>query len=86
MMGTDCTGSCKSNYYMITTATSPNPLGKAIDGKGDIQSKDSRPLEVVAPGVIDRQSVDQPIQTGIKETINASSPRSRKYSPIAQPA
>jgi F0F1-type ATP synthase alpha subunit len=40
-----------------------NPLGKAIDGKGDIQSKDSRPLEVVAPGVIDRQSVDQPVQT-----------------------
>jgi F-type H+-transporting ATPase subunit alpha len=53
-----------------------NPLGKAIDGKGDIQSKDSRPLEVVAPGVIDRQSVDQPIQTGIK-AIDAMVPVGR---------
>ena len=53
-----------------------NPLGKAIDGKGDIQSKDSRPLEVVAPGVIDRQSVDQPVQTGIK-AIDAMVPVGR---------
>ncbi len=53
-----------------------NPLGKPIDGKGDIDSKDSRPLEVVAPGVIDRQSVDQPIQTGVK-AIDAMVPVGR---------
>ncbi len=43
-----------------------NPLGKAIDGKGGIDAKEFRPLEVVAPGVIERQSVAQPIQTGVK--------------------
>ncbi len=43
-----------------------NPLGKDLEGKGEITASSSRPLEVVAPGVIDRQSVDQPIQTGIK--------------------
>lgn len=53
-----------------------NPLGKPIDGKGDINSKDARPLEVVAPGVIDRQSVNQPIQTGIK-AIDAMVPIGR---------
>ncbi len=53
-----------------------NPLGKAIDSKGDIDAKDARPLEVVAPGVIDRQSVSQPIQTGIK-AIDAMVPIGR---------
>ncbi|CAC9985797.1 ATP synthase alpha chain (EC 3.6.3.14) [uncultured Gammaproteobacteria bacterium] len=53
-----------------------NPLGKAIDGKGDIDSKESYPLEIIAPGVIDRQSVDQPIQTGIK-AIDAMVPVGR---------
>ncbi len=43
-----------------------NPLGQDIEGKGDIDAKASRPLEIIAPGVIDRQSVDQPVQTGIK--------------------
>jgi len=43
-----------------------NPLGFDIEGKGEIKASTSRPLEVVAPGVIERQSVDQPIQTGIK--------------------
>ena len=43
-----------------------NPLGQDIEGKGNINAEDHRPLEVVAPGVIDRKSVDQPIQTGIK--------------------
>ncbi|SFV70015.1 ATP synthase alpha chain [hydrothermal vent metagenome] len=43
-----------------------NPLGKPIDGKEGINAKSSRPLEIIAPGVIDRQSVDQPIPTGIK--------------------
>ena len=41
-------------------------LGNPIDGKGDINSDRTSPVEVVAPGVIDRQSVDQPVQTGLK--------------------
>ncbi len=41
-------------------------LGKPIDGKGDINAQSSSPIEKVAPGVIARQSVDQPIQTGLK--------------------
>ena len=41
-------------------------LGKPIDGKGDITAESSSPIEKVAPGVIARQSVDQPIQTGLK--------------------
>lgn len=43
-----------------------NALGKPIDGKGKIEAKFSSPVEVAAPGVIDRQSVDQPLQTGYK--------------------
>lgn len=43
-----------------------NSLGKPIDGKGDITAESSSPIEKVAPGVIARQSVDQPIQTGLK--------------------
>ncbi|MBU25918.1 MAG: F0F1 ATP synthase subunit alpha [Gammaproteobacteria bacterium] len=41
-------------------------LGKAIDGKGDINSDGTDAIEKVAPGVIARQSVDQPVQTGLK--------------------
>ncbi len=41
-------------------------LGTAIDGKGPIQSDFSSPIEKIAPGVIERQSVDQPVQTGLK--------------------
>tara|TARA_X000000368_G_scaffold22242_1_gene17189 strand:+ start:965 stop:2512 length:1548 start_codon:yes stop_codon:yes gene_type:complete len=41
-------------------------LGRPLDGKGEIKSQHNAPIEVVAPGVIDRQSVDQPVQTGIK--------------------
>jgi F-type H+-transporting ATPase subunit alpha len=41
-------------------------LGNAIDGKGDINAKLTDPIEKVAPGVIARQSVDQPVQTGYK--------------------
>ncbi|HEY3519200.1 MAG TPA: F0F1 ATP synthase subunit alpha, partial [Gammaproteobacteria bacterium] len=43
-----------------------NSLGMPIDGKGPIQTKLSSPIEKVAPGVIDRQSVSQPVQTGLK--------------------
>jgi len=41
-------------------------LGQPIDGKGAIETKEFGPIERVAPGVIDRQSVDQPMETGIK--------------------
>jgi F-type H+-transporting ATPase subunit alpha len=41
-------------------------LGNPIDGKGAINASGSSPVEKVAPGVIDRQSVDQPVQTGLK--------------------
>ncbi|MDQ6537995.1 F0F1 ATP synthase subunit alpha [Mannheimia haemolytica] len=43
-----------------------NTLGQPIDGKGEIQNDGFSPIEVIAPGVIDRQSVDQPVQTGYK--------------------
>ena len=41
-------------------------LGNPIDGKGEIKAEGFEPLEKVAPGVITRQSVDQPVQTGLK--------------------
>ena len=43
-----------------------NSLGQPIDGKGPINAKMTSPIEKIAPGVIARQSVDQPLQTGIK--------------------
>ena len=43
-----------------------NPLGQPIDGKGPIETKKTRPVERIAPGVIVRQPVDTPVQTGIK--------------------
>ena len=42
-----------------------NALGQAIDGKGDIQSDTTYPVEKIAPGIVRRKSVDQPLQTGI---------------------
>ncbi len=41
-------------------------LGKPIDGKGAIDAEETSPIEKIAPGVIARQSVDQPVQTGLK--------------------
>ena len=41
-------------------------LGNPIDGKGEIKAEKNMPVEVVAPGVIARQSVDQPVQIGLK--------------------
>lgn len=41
-------------------------LGNPIDGKGPIEAKLTDPLEKIAPGVIDRQSVDEPVQIGLK--------------------
>ncbi|SEP73303.1 ATP synthase F1 subcomplex alpha subunit [Virgibacillus subterraneus] len=43
-----------------------NPLGQTIDGKGPAETTKSRPIESAAPGVMDRKSVDEPLQTGIK--------------------
>ena len=43
-----------------------NPLGQALDGLGKIETKKNRPIERKATGVIDRQSVYQPLETGIK--------------------
>ena len=43
-----------------------NALGQPIDGKGPINAKMTDVIEKVAPGVIDRQSVSQPVQTGLK--------------------
>ena len=43
-----------------------NAIGEPIDGKGDIKSEKFYPVEKIAPRVITRQSVDQPLQTGIK--------------------
>ena len=41
-------------------------LGNPIDGKGEVKTETTAPVEVVAPGVIARQSVDQPVQIGLK--------------------
>jgi F-type H+-transporting ATPase subunit alpha len=43
-----------------------NALGQPIDGKGPVDTRDFNALERLAPGVVDRQSVNQPLQTGIK--------------------
>jgi F-type H+-transporting ATPase subunit alpha len=53
-----------------------NPLGEPIDGKGPITSKQRNPLERIAPGVLDRQPVREPLQTGIK-AIDAMIPIGR---------
>jgi F-type H+-transporting ATPase subunit alpha len=43
-----------------------NTLGEPLDGKGKLNTSKTRPIEVVAPGVIERQGVKEPLQTGIK--------------------
>ena len=53
-----------------------NPLGVPIDGKGPVETTQQEPIEKVAPGVIARQSVDQPVQTGLK-AIDAMVPIGR---------
>ncbi|MDI9347432.1 MAG: F0F1 ATP synthase subunit alpha [Methylacidiphilales bacterium] len=53
-----------------------NILGEPIDGKGEIATKKTSPIEKVAPGVISRKSVNQPMQTGIK-AIDAMVPIGR---------
>ncbi len=43
-----------------------NPLGSALDGKGELKTKNYYPIEKTAPGVITREPVNEPVQTGIK--------------------
>ena len=53
-----------------------NPLGLPIDGKGPIKTTKTRPIEVVAPGVVERAPVTEPLQTGMK-AIDAMIPIGR---------
>jgi F-type H+-transporting ATPase subunit alpha len=53
-----------------------NSLGQPIDGKGPIATSETSPIEKVAPGVISRQSVSQPLQTGLK-SVDAMVPIGR---------
>ncbi len=53
-----------------------NALGEPIDGKGPIATTGFRPIERIAPGVVERQDVDTPVQTGIK-SIDAMIPVGR---------
>lgn len=53
-----------------------DPLGKPIDGKGPIESSETRLIETIAPGIVARKSVHQPMQTGLK-AIDAMVPIGR---------
>jgi len=53
-----------------------NPLGEPLDGKGSIKTSKTRHIEIVAPGIMERQPVTQPLQTGIK-AIDAMIPIGR---------
>src|SRR3954453_14198014 len=53
-----------------------DPLGRPLDGKGDINSEETRPAEFKAPGVVQRQPVEEPVETGIK-AIDAMIPIGR---------
>jgi F-type H+-transporting ATPase subunit alpha len=53
-----------------------NAIGQPIDGKGPIESNETRMVDVVAPGIIDRQPVSEPLQTGLK-AIDAMIPIGR---------
>ncbi len=53
-----------------------NPLGEAIDGLGPIDAKEIRPVELKAPGIVQRKSVHQPCYTGLK-SVDAMTPIGR---------
>jgi F-type H+-transporting ATPase subunit alpha len=53
-----------------------DPLGNPLDGKGPIKATATRPVEMIAPGIADRQPVKEPLQTGIK-AIDAMTPIGR---------
>ena len=63
--------SCTGNVLEVPTGDQlvgriVNPLGEPLDGKGDLNAEKREPIEKIAPGVIWRQSVSQPLQTGLK--------------------
>jgi F-type H+-transporting ATPase subunit alpha len=60
----------------VMTGRVVDPMMKPIDGEGDIAMDELRPIEKIAPGVMSRQPVDQPMQTGIK-AIDAMVPIGR---------
>lgn len=53
-----------------------DPLGNPLDGKGPLQTEDSRPVEFIATGVAERQPVTEPMQTGVK-AVDAMTPIGR---------
>ena len=53
-----------------------DPLGNPLDGKGPINASETRPVEVIAPGVAERKGVHEPMQTGIK-AVDAMTPIGR---------
>ena len=53
-----------------------DPLGNPLDGKGPVNAADTRPVEVIAPGVSERQPVCEPLQTGLK-AIDSMTPIGR---------
>ena len=53
-----------------------DPLGNPIDGKGPVNSSETRPVEIIAAGVAERQPVSEPMQTGIK-AVDAMTPVGR---------
>src|ERR671917_614084 len=61
---------------LTNVGTVVNALGEPVDGKGPIVTDKRRPIEIIAPGVIQRANVDQPLQTGIK-AIDAMIPIGR---------
>jgi F-type H+/Na+-transporting ATPase subunit alpha len=76
-------GEVRTTGRIVQTAVGPqligrvvDPLANPLDGKGPIDTKEFRPVDVVAPGVITRQNVDTPVQTGIK-VIDAITPIGR---------
>jgi F-type H+-transporting ATPase subunit alpha len=76
-------GEVRTTGRIVETAVGPqligrvvDPLGVPLDDKGPIDTKEFRPVDVVAPGVITRQNVDTPVQTGIK-VIDAITPIGR---------
>jgi F-type H+-transporting ATPase subunit alpha len=62
---------CTGNIFQVPVGPElkgrvVNPIGQPIDGKGPINASGFDAIEKIAPGVIERKSVDQPLQTGIK--------------------
>ena len=61
-----------------------DPLGNPLDGKGPVQTDVTRPVELIATGVAERQPVTEPMQTGIK-AIDAMTPIAVSYTHLTLP-